>query len=464
MKKYLFFAAAGLCLFSACSNDEDPILKEGGNEGTAEQTIVLKVASTGDNFIETRAGRPLYSSEANQTIDKVKIVIYSDGNKSIKAVKEINNWSTDAVSDIYKTNGHGRESSWTLKGDDKLDPGTYKVIAVGYTNAGDYATSLSAFNSYTKDGTITLPLTASIASDATAAEEIFAGEISEITVGADGAFDLTTNATNNVLTLHRQVAGTFGYFTGIPAKDVNGTTDAATLRLVSSNINTKLFMNNFNSGFKTTGTDVKYIVNGTTASSATKVKFSDGKDGFTVYSIALNEWFNGTSMDDKNSKDEATGDGILDSHDTWKQAISATNGTPEFARGSVFGGSFLIPFVASTEANTFELQLVATDGTILRHWNIKLASNDAQYTTNENANQVSVVNGANGSYANNTANEALDKYSVVRNHLYTIGKRTLDKPEAPGTDPDEPVDLSKAQDIIIKVNDNWEVLHELVVD
>lgn len=462
MKKYLFFAAASLCLFSACSNDEDPIPNGNGTEGTAEQTIVLKVVSTGDNFIETRTGRPLYSSEANQMIDKVKIVIYKDDDKSIKAVKEFSSWSTDAVSDIYTTGGHGRESSWTLKGEDKLAQGTYKVIAVGYTNSGAYATNLSTFIGYAKGGNISLPLSASIAANATAAEEIFAGEISSITVGTDGAFDLTKNTTNNVLTLHRQVAGTFGYFTGIPAKDAAGTTDAATLRLVSSNINTKLFMNNFNSGFKETGTDVKYVVNGTTPSTATKVKFSDGTtDAYTVYSITLSDWF--TSMDNKNSSDANTPDGILDSHDTWAQAITKSGTTPEFATGSVFGGSFLIPFTASTTANTFELQLVAADGTILRHWNIKLATDDAQYTTDSNQNKVSVVS-TDGSYTDNANNEALDKYSVVRNHLYTIGKRTLDDPDTPGADPDKPVDLSKTQDIIIKVNDNWEALHEMVVD
>lgn len=463
MKKYLCLAAAGLFLLSACSNDEGPINNGGGSDNGPEQTIVLKVASSGDNFVETRAGRPLYSSEALQTIDKVKIVIYADngqGSTEIKAVKTIDDWSTDPVSDVYKTGGHGRKASWTLKGEDKLTAGTYKVIAVGYNETSDYTTF--AFKDITnKQGTLTLPLSASLAGTGTAAEEIFAGEITSLTVGADGAFDLTTNGTANELTLHRQVSGTFGYFTGIPAKGATGTEEATTLRLVSSNLNTKLFMNNFNSSFTETGANVQYVVNGTTASTAAKVKFADGvTDGYSVYSITLSDWF--TQGDDKNAKGNGA-DGILDKYDTWTSGIAAVNGIPDFAAGSVFGGNFLIPFTASTTANTFELQLLDKNNVVLRSWNIKLASDDAQYTKDANTNKVSVASDA-GEYSANGVAEALDKYSIVRNHLYTIGKRSLDDPENPGTDPDKPQDLSKDQDIIIKVNDNWEAIHQLVVD
>ena len=55
-------------------------------------------------------------------------------------------------------------------------------------------------------------------------------------------------------------------------------------------------------------------------------------------------------------------------------------------------------------------------------------------------------------------------YSIVRNHLYTIGARDMgDNPENPGTDPDKPQDLND-ETLILKVNDNWEMIHHMEVD
>lgn len=51
-------------------------------QNEAVQQIVLQVASSGDG-LSTRAGRPLYSSQALQTIQNVCIVIYDDATKAI---------------------------------------------------------------------------------------------------------------------------------------------------------------------------------------------------------------------------------------------------------------------------------------------------------------------------------------------------------------------------------------------
>ena len=76
MKKGMFFAlAASSLLFSACSSDDAVVSTVGQNE--AVQQIVLQVASSGDG-LSTRAGRPLYSSAALQTIQNVCVVIYKD--------------------------------------------------------------------------------------------------------------------------------------------------------------------------------------------------------------------------------------------------------------------------------------------------------------------------------------------------------------------------------------------------
>ena len=75
-KSYLFSAfAAGMVMLSACSSDNDLTGGNVGNESNdAVQQIVLQVANTGEGM-QTRAGRPLLSSEAKQSIDQVKIII-----------------------------------------------------------------------------------------------------------------------------------------------------------------------------------------------------------------------------------------------------------------------------------------------------------------------------------------------------------------------------------------------------
>lgn len=126
-------------LFSACSSDDAVVSTEGQNE--AVQQIVLQVASSGDG-LTTRAGRPLYSSQALQTIQNVRVMIYKNetggGEKTIVYDKKLN-WKE---STIYKTNGHGRQFTISLKGNDRLDAGNYKVMAVGYSDNSDYTYAL----------------------------------------------------------------------------------------------------------------------------------------------------------------------------------------------------------------------------------------------------------------------------------------------------------------------------------
>lgn len=81
MRKQVLFGAAllalGTAVVSSCSKDEVVIDNTPGVEtpvAEGEQEIILQVANTGDG-LETRAGRPLFSSEAKQSIDKVKVVI-----------------------------------------------------------------------------------------------------------------------------------------------------------------------------------------------------------------------------------------------------------------------------------------------------------------------------------------------------------------------------------------------------
>lgn len=451
MKKGMFFAlAASSLLFSACSSDDAVVSTEGQNE--AVQQIVLQVASSGDG-LTTRAGRPLYSSEALQTIQNVRVMIYKNetggGEKTIVYDKKLN-WKESI---IYKTNGHGRQFTISLKGNDRLEKGNYKVMAVGYSDNSDYTYALDVTSADALSGTYS-DITATLKDGKKDAEEVFAGDAT-LTIGDDKKItNLTSGEENGVaVTLHRQVAGSFGYFQNIPAS-VNGKA-AATLRLVVRDKNDMLTFNNFNSSFTAngaTGSTVKYYVNGS-KSTGTAVtadaKFSNNDNGYVLYSINLDTWFPGG---DQNN------DGVLNGDDTnWNHP---TNVRTTVVKGSVFGSNFVIPFALTHDKNTMELQLLDAGDNIIKTWTVSIPTADIN----------SVATGGN------VADESAFVFNVVRNHMYNLGVKpsnggTTDpdpgnpdpepKPDPDKPDPDQPEDLSKSQNLILKVNDNWEAIHKL---
>ncbi len=445
MKKGMFFAlAASSLLFSACSSDDAVVSKEGQNE--AVQQIVLQVASSGDG-LTTRAGRPLYSSEALQTIQNVRVLIYNADTKAI-VKDEKKDWTTSTT----YTN-HGRQLTLTFKGADRLEKGNYKVMAVGYSTNSDYNYSLDVTSETALTGSYS-DLTATLKDGKNDAEEVFAGDAA-LAIGDDKKItNLTEGEENGVaVTLHRQVAGSFGYFNNIPAK-VDGKI-AKTLRLVVRGKNDKLTFNNFNSSFTTTGSTIKYYVNGSTSTGgalAANAKFNNNDDGYVLYSIDLSKWFpNG----DENE------DGLLNAEDaSWKRP---DNVRTQVVEGSVFGSNFVIPFALTHEKSTMELQLLDADDNIIKHWTVSIPASDV----NDDA--------TNG----NVADESPSIFNVVRNHMYNLGVKTSNgttttpDPSNPDPDPkpdpkpdptpgtDEPEDLSKSQNLILKVNDNWEVIHKM---
>lgn len=398
MRKNLIGAAcllmAGAAALTSCNSDE--ISVKGTNNQEPVQVINLAVANAGDNFgSRAAADRPLYSSAAAQSIENVQVVVYklSDdpaaevptgaalyGNSlQLVAQKKFTDWMNGGVSSVYAN--HGRQASWSLSGENLIKtPGLYLAYAVGY-NTSNYA-ELTNFDGLTKTSTANFPL--SVTAGTGGVKEIFAGATTFKVTNekqGDGPDAWTFNAK---LTLHRQVAGAIGYFTNIPLMgniDHAGET-GATLRLVASAKNTKAVFAGFNSDFETTGTGVKYVVNGYTPVAADAKFYGSGtNDAHTVYEVNLAEWFTGTGMD-------TNGDGYLnEKDDSWKNKLNEGN-------------------------------------------------------------------------ANN--------YSVVRNHLYNIGERDLgDNPGEdpnPGTDPDDkPQDLNN-ETLVLKVNDNWEAIHQMEID
>lgn len=441
MKKGMFFAlAASSLLFSACSSDDAVVSTEGQNE--AVQQIVLQVASSGDG-LTTRAGRPLYSSEALQTIQHVRVLIYNADTKAIVKDAKLD-WTTSTT----YTN-HGRQLTLTYKGDERLSEGSYKVMAVGYSNNSDYTYDLDVTGT-SLTGKTYQDITATLKENKVA-EEVFAGDAA-LTIGDDKKItNLTEGEENGVaVTLHRQVAGSFGYFQNIPAS-VNGEA-AKTLRLVVRDKNDKLTFNNFNSSFTTTGSTIKYYVNGSKsgAAPASDAQFNGGDNGYVLYSINLSKWF---PEGDENE------DGLLNAEDTWQHPGEVKT---QVVQGSVFGSNFVIPFALTHEKSTMELQLLDDGGNIIKFWTVSIPSSDV-----------------NSEDTKGVTDESASIFNVVRNHMYNLGVKTSNgtttppdpsnpDPEDPKPDPsipdpgkDEPEDLSKSQNLILKVNDNWEAIHKM---
>ncbi len=426
MKKYFMSVAAlaGMMSLAACSSDD--IVSPVDND---VQTIKIAVASTGDKSMRSR---DLNSEEPAQKIENVAVVIRDKATNTVVYQTIINDW--DTKSKPYTDNGHGRECTLKLEGADRLNAGEYTITAVGYT-AADFKDNTNTIESATKGKVVPGNFTAEVP-DGKAAQEAFAGE-SSIKLLEDHA------AINPSVTLHRQVAGYYGYFTSIPV-EVNGK-NVTNVRLVARSKNTKLTYGNFNSSFTTTNKDIMYVVNGSEPATTKDAKFkgSADNDAYTVYNIKVDAWFTHGDMNN---------DGILDEKDAlikdgWTNALEA-NGYKTYQPGTIFAGGFAVPF-AATDAATLELQLLDESGEILKSWTVAMA-------TPQPAGQ-----GVDGVAL--TVPETAQNFSFFRNHMYTLGKK-VDNTDKPGTTtPDEPEPLDKSQSMILRVNDNWEVINRMTI-
>lgn len=498
MKKNYFFGAAALCgllAFTSCGNDDDPILDGPGNEvATGEQVIVLDMQDT--DVLSTKS-RPLYSTDnrGSEDVTDVMLYIFKEETGTQKLIKTIHVDNWDNTCEEYK---YGRKRTIKLEGQDKLQAGsTYTIYAVGqnetevegnpapfkfqgattdpgndnWKNIPGLLLTEGAINQGITHNFATTPgsgfpylLTKPVkyAKDmkfaSRAVGEVFSGQSKPVTLEPKESVSWT-------VLLKRQVAGVLGYFSNIPA-DGNALSDGTTecwstkLRLVASNRNDRLDMTIQLNKQNDDATEVgkENIVNGFSDNDLDKdaaFKGSIDDNAYIVYEINLDDWFtmggnNGWTdvmeeVDNKNYLGETSG---------WKNPYEGTNAAVTVADGAVLAGEFVIPFDKDETLNTFELQLIGKkkgtganfegeDEYILQTWAVKLdaASVDATLKDTEN------------------------HYSIYRNHLYQIGKRGGgDDPDKPGVDPDKPQPLDKSQELVIKINDQWEFIHDLEID
>lgn len=426
MKKYFMSVAALASMMSLAACSSDDIVSPADND---VQTIKIAVASTGD---KSTRGRDLNSEEPDQKIENVTVVIRNKKTNEVVYHQIIANWNTETVSKPYTDNGHGRECTLKLEGADRLNAGEYTITAVGYT-ATDFKTNTIVD---AKKGEVVAGNFSAEVADDKAAQEAFAGE-SSINLDVDHA------AINTSVTLHRQVAGYYGYFTSIPVKVDNK--EVTDVRLVARSKNMKLTYGNFNSSFTTTNDKIMYVVNGSEPATIKDAKFkgSADNDAYTVYNIKVAEWF---------TKGDTNNDGILDEKDAlteedWVNPLEP-KGYKTYQKGTIFAGGFAVPF-AATDAATLELQLLDAKGEILKAWTVEMA---AAQPTGQDVDKVALPT------------ETTQNFSFFRNHMYTLGKKVDNTDNKPGTTtPDQPEPLDKSQSMILRVNDNWEVINRMTI-
>ena len=438
---YLTFACI-LGTFTSCTQNEMPEAggDTAGTEESAVQRIGIQLASDNGNDGLARAGRPLYSNQPAQMVDKVALVICNDA-KQVVVCKLVDDWET--VSKVYETSGHGRKAVIELNEVERL-PATsanYTLYAIGYTsregNQTDYTVKTSGktlddyFSSLkgdTFDPNLVLHL------DDESGEEIFAGSVS-FTTYASGGFD-------NTVVLNRQVAGTYVYVKDVPYID-----GASILRLTASADNDGLVLGEFaNENIEENGKGTgKYVMNGTDPKSS--------GTPYTVCEIDLSQWMRGGQIQK---------DGTLVAVDKW-QIPSQYNEKATFKKGSFYSGSFLIPFAAVSDQQSLTLGLYKESvSKPVKTWNVNLSQSDV----NKQSNVIWHWDSSQSKFQNPSGTtpvaESKNSYSVLRNHLYCIGRR--DKDDQESSDKDEPQALEDVTELIIKVIADWDVVYDMILE
>lgn len=481
---WLFVSALAAC------TSETPNPADGGNAADETQKLVINLSDGGDR-LTTRAGRPLHSSEPGQWVQHV--TLYVTNEQGIVLQKEIDEhvWANA----VDYSNGKQLEVTFRATEGEQLPKGDYTVYAVAFSNPTDYSISpapKSEINAI-EDGKINPEwvhsfdfaedFSAVLNSGVADAEEIFAGvaKVTAVTVGENNCLVPTKEVQEEetavyekkevpFITLNRQVAGTIGYFTNIPARV--GDAVPTRIRLVAANRSDKVWFTSMIGG-ETENNNVSWVINGSQSVTLPKNAYYYGSDkttydAYEIYSIDLTEWFvfgNSFADCDLNSDGyvgEIDAEKYIetyhpDSDDLsgfWKNPNSTTEHPQRLEPGSVFAGRFLIPFSLVSGKETFELQLLGNETgkpeQILKSWRVKVSADGKHDVTDVEVPTGVIVPAADQDYV----------YNIYRNHMYSIGTKTSDET----IEGDAPTELNRAQDLVITVNSQWQIVHGMELE
>ena len=181
-----------------------------------------------------------------------------------------------------------------------------------------------------------------------------------------------------------------------------------------------------------------------------------------VYEVKLKNWFPGNAENpglplDMNS------DGYLDGKDTnWQvDGEKYPDSSIKLRKGSVFGDCFWV--ASATDQNnvasgvpTLQMQLLDKKSQVLKHWNVSLQEKAALQ-----AMRTVVTLDGNGQtvLSTETTPETEHRFSIVRNRLYAMGTKSRSQSH----NGDEPIDLSKADKLVVDVENDWESWDTIVI-
>lgn len=424
-KKFLTVAVfATMCLFAttSCSNDDDII--NGGNgienvEGITAGEITLALNGGGEGMNTRGIGRPVNSSAAANNVDEVQLKLFKKtGSEKSYTYTEVKDGISFVDGDtkmpdgkIKWTNGtptegtpgyedEGRDTKKTIKLNNLDSETTYKLVAYGYKKGFEpYSTSA------TWDQAKAWYTSAAVTNSADEVQELFGGYVEFSTDENSKITDL-----NVTVTLKRQVAGLLGYFKNIPIKKLNNKGEECTVTGIEVRANattTKLVfpVDNENNTNRLNGS-------GQTEQSTVLLKYDLSKYSAQVTSAEIGDVYQ----------------------------IPAQTGKVVTVENSLLAGRFVIPYESHVATNTLTVALTSEKGDV-RTWKIKINKE------------------------NNTAFSGEDAYNydILRNSFYSIGKKLKSDvaPVDPQPDPDEPVDLSQDNDIILIVNDAWDIVYDM---
>ena len=407
MKNYLYVSAVGAMLLAACSND-DTVPLSGEDVVQPGSAITLTVNSGGDG-LNTRAGRPVNSSEAANNVTVVRLYIYNPSgtdvtNAALAAGTQNPVLWTAGPSDSATPGDNpnpAHKASQTVKLNKLATNGVYTVVAYGYNTALDY--NITAGTSADDSFTAALPA-------ATNESELFAGKATFNVINGN-----IQAGTSSEVELRRHVAGLLGYFKNVPVlypNPVGGLpTPVAFVRVYASSHATSFtFPSVLN-------------VNGTGNNTKTK-----------VLEFGLN-----TLITDYAGQITAAGTNLTKVFNI--PAIST--GTTATVPNSILNGKFLVPFAQVAGATTFTVQLDDALGTVRKTWDV----------------------------VNNALTGDKKIYDVRRNYFYSLGQKvkassTDGGTPDPGTtdDNDNPIDLSQETVITVTVNDAWDTIYNLGIE
>lgn len=468
---------AGTLAFTACQNETIIYVDENGNPienvELKEGEGLLKI-NLSNTSADSRAVRPVGSSAAANNVNVVKIYVFKENQGTYKfdtSVDVSTEESTDGIiviNDFTAKDEHPNPTqNWedhtdqtkTIKLKGLVQNSKYKFVAVGYNVDNPSSNTTNPYGEPSlSNGTTTLDVftTTALGEEKTDydIEELFAGVSAENATQTDKAAFSTPAS----VTLTRQVAGMLGYFYNVPTK-ING----SVVKYVRVYANDEYTTFKWPAQLLGTGSpfngDSQAAAGSSNGEGSNKYLLME----FNMETIATN-WNSGNPNEDTYTF-SSFGDAGATGTETAGNQIGSTVGSKaplatgytapaglKLVQNSIFGGRYIIPYKAHVDSQTLTVELQDASGNALKTLKV----------TTENIPSIS-GGSLTGKYA----------YDIRCNNFYSIGKKLYTDntggdpdpdptPEDP--DPDEPIDLSSNTNIVVIINDAWEVLHNMGVE